>query len=139
MAIPIKQYDSGLLSNNPISKFTNNIETNVIVSGDDNFKIKANYGSVIIYGDNWVFDNDIIYASQLSLVDENDIDESKILNIVGTNDQIKYDIEFIKCVRNRHDVLRVLSVNQIPELSKTSFLFGVFAGVFGVFKRKRIK
>jgi len=132
----IKEYDSGLLHNNAHSKFTNHGWTNANVTGTTAIKMKANFGSVILSGNNWEFEDDTIFASDLDLINRDDIDESLITTIVGSYNNEKYSIELAKITRNKHERLRIMSVNKIPELSSTSSITGLFMLFVTNLKRK---
>ena len=132
----IKEYDSGLLHNNAHSKFTNHGWTTANIRGTTAIKMKANFGSVILSGNNWEFEDDTIFASDLDLINRDDIDESLITTIVGSYNNEKYSIELAKITRNKHERLRIMSVNKIPELSSTSLITGLFMLFVTNLKRK---
>ena len=136
-AISVSDYDKGILNSSEHQGFTGSSSTKVGIQTTTQIEMRSNYGSVLLSGQGWEFNDDLILANDLDITDSQDFDDSDILTIVGSYKEQPYDIEFIKHFRNRHERLRMIAVRpSIPESSTWTALMGLLAGAFAFLKRR---
>ena len=136
-ATPLQDYDMGLLLKSKPSLFTGDDKRAAAVQDMPPILLHANYGTVILRGRGWSFDDNIVESDDLIHTRTRDIDEDKILTIVGSYEGAQYDVEFIKHYQARQSNLRIIGVHPIiPEPSTGSAIAGVFAGAVAFLKRK---
>ena len=136
--LSITTYPKGLLNSSSHSKFTNQSRTGASIQGTSPVHMQANFGSVLLDGRDWTFGHNPIYSSDLSITDSQDFSERDILTVTGTYKQQEYELEFIKHFRNKHERLRIISVNPIiPEPSQYAGIAGFVIGAATVFFRRR--
>ena len=136
-AISVGEYDKGLLNTSEHQGFTGSSAIKVGIQTTTQIEMRSNHGSIILSGNGWTFNDDLILSNDLNITSSKEFDNCDVLTIVGSYDKQPYAIDFIKHYRNRHERLRVISVRpQIPEPSMWATLMGVLAGAVAFFKRR---
>ena len=110
-AVHVRDYDKGVLKRSRAASFSSDEVRSVSIKKTNPFSMQSEKGLVSLDGKGWTFESSTIYPYNLDRVDHRNIEQSKILTILGCYNGKRYNFEFIKHKQNRADHLRVIAVN----------------------------
>jgi len=110
-AVHVRDYDKGVLKRSQATSFFSDEARSVRIKKTNPFSMQSENGLVSLDGKGWIFESPTIYPYNLDRVDHRNIEQSKILTILGCYNGKRYNFEFIKHKQDRTDHLRVIAVN----------------------------